>query len=74
MEQDEQTDWFNSAAVSSDKDFDGISISKDSADIVVASFRSGKIFIRSMFGPTLTPTIGMKNILGQCFCYVQACS
>ena len=43
VEQDAQTDWFNSAAVSSDKDFDGVSISKDAADIVVASFRSGKI-------------------------------
>ena len=58
MEQDAQTDWFNSAAVSSDKDFDGVSISKDAADIVVASFRSGKISIRSMFGTT--PTIGKK--------------
>jgi len=43
VDQDDLTDWFKTAAVSDEKDFDGVSLSKEAEDTIVASFRTGKI-------------------------------
>lgn len=43
VDQDDMTDWFKTAAISDEKEFDGVSITKEAEDTIVASFRSGKI-------------------------------
>ena len=44
MDQDDLTDWFKTAAISDEKEFDGVSISKEAEDTIVASFRTGNQF------------------------------
>ena len=45
VEEDEQTDWFGRANLTEEAEFENVSIIKDEANTISASFKSGKNYL-----------------------------